>query len=338
MQPHIGFRSALCSGLLAALLMAGMAVRAEDAGTKRPWWPSEWGADDQAGALNRLTPAKVLEAAALITQGKVYDLGRVFEDSMPLFSLTPHHRKFTLVIPGGPTYGPMGENRLVWNEDFISGHLTQDGTQFDSFAHMATVLGDKADTRNIRYYNGFRHADIADAHGFKKLGTEHVRPIFTRGVLIDIAGLKGRMLKGGEEITIADLKAALARQGLAEADIHTGDALLYNTGWGGLWKVDNNRFNSSVPGLSPAAGDWVVARKVVLVGTDNWAVEAIPNPDARLFAPNHQKFLVENGIHIIENMDFSTLIADKVWVFAFVYGALPLKGATGAPARPFAVR
>jgi len=61
MQPHIGFRSALCGGLVAALLMAGMAVRAEDAGAKRPWWPSEWGADDQAGALNRLTPAKVLE-------------------------------------------------------------------------------------------------------------------------------------------------------------------------------------------------------------------------------------------------------------------------------------
>ena len=97
------------------------------------WWPSEWGRTTSGGSMNRLTPAKVIEAALLITKGEIYDMGRVFEEDMPLFSLTPKHRKFTLVIPGAPTWGPMGENRLVWNDDYITGHLTQNGTQFDAF-------------------------------------------------------------------------------------------------------------------------------------------------------------------------------------------------------------
>ena len=75
------------------------------------WWPSEWGADDQLGALNRLTPAKVLAAAGLITEGKIYDMGRVFEEDMPLFDLTPQHRKYSLTVPGATSWGPHGRQQ-----------------------------------------------------------------------------------------------------------------------------------------------------------------------------------------------------------------------------------
>lgn len=342
-------RAATAAG--AAVLAAALAVPAgtglahDDAehgvsGTRSAqWWPSEWGPDDQKGALNRLTPEKVVAAAALIKTGKVYDLGRVFEEAMPLFALTPVPRKYTVVSPGGPSWGPLGDNRLSWNDDWIAGNLGQDGTQFDALAHMGTWRGAPGDVRELRYYNGHSHAEIAGPYGFSKLGIEQVSPIFTRGVLLDFAGLKGRMLAKSEEIGVEDIKAALKRQGLTEDDIGEGDALFYNTGWGRLWKVDNTKFNSGTPGLSDRAGDWVVAKKVVLVGTDNWAVEAIPNPkDAKLFAPNHQKFLIVNGIYIMENMNFDPLIADKAWVFAFSVGTIPFKGATGSPVRPFALR
>ena len=302
------------------------------------WWPSEWGADDQIGALNRLTPEKVLAAAGLIKQGKIYDMGRVFEEDMPLFDLTPQHRKYTLTVPGATSWGPLGDNRLAWNEDYIAGHITQDGTQFDSLSHMATVMGKPGDLNEVRYYNGHSHAEIGTGRGFSKLGVEHVVPIFTRGILIDIAGYKGRMLECTEEVTIADLLAALKRQGMDEDVIQPGDALFYYTGWGRLWKTDNTRFNQCVPGLTDKAGDWVVEKQVVLVGTDNWAVETIPGPDPSQFAPNHQKFLVENGIYIMENIDFSALLQDRVYEFAFVFGAIPFKGATGSPARPFAIK
>lgn len=322
--------------------LLGVACADEPPGAARtPWWPSEFGAEDELGAANRLGPVKVLQAARLIRTGEITDMTRVFEYSMPLFSLTPHGRKYVEVTiaggAGGPTYGPMGENALSWNEDFMAGHITQSGTQFDALSHMATTVVDESGVRGVRYYNGIRHEDIASGHGYRKLGVERVPPFFTRGVLLDIRGLLGRPMETGEEISVAQIRATLERQGLDESAIEPGDALFYNTGWGEYWKTDNEKFNGSAPGLSPAAGDWVIAKKVLMVGTDNWAVEAIPNPDARLFAPNHQKFLVEHGIYIMENLDFSGLIEKRAWQFAFVFGAIPFKGATGSPARAFAV-
>ncbi len=323
---------------LPILLLFCMATAQANDYLPSKWWPSTWGADDERGALNHLTPAKTLAAAALINTGVIYDMGRVFEEGMPLFSLTPKKRKFTLSVPGAPSWGPLGENKLLWNEDYVSGHLTQDGTQFDALSHMGTDLGPGGDLNKIRYYNGHTHAEIGSGRGFSKLGIEKVTPIFTRGILIDIAALRGRTLNCGEEISVNDLKVALTRQGLAENAIQVGDALFYHTGWGEYWKVDNDKFNGCAPGLSDAAGDWVVAQQVLLVGTDNWSVEAIPGPDPKIFAPNHQKFLVENGIYIIENLDFVPLIEAQVYEFAFVVGTIPLKGATGSPIRPFAIR
>lgn len=322
------------------LLISGMAKAETGTSGYTPdkWWPSEWGADDQLGALNRLDTAKVLQAAAMIKQGVIYDMTRVYSEDMPLFNLTPQARKFTITIPGAPSWGPLGKNKLAWNEEFISGHLGQDGTQFDALCHMGTVLGEPGDLNGIRYYNGHSHADIGTGRGFTKLGVEKVTPIFTPGILIDIAAYKGRMMERSEEFSLADIRGALKKQGMSENDINVGDALFYHTGWGSLWGVDNAKFNSGTPGMSDKAGDWVVEKKVVLVGTDNWAVEAIPGPDLDNFAPNHQKFLVENGIYIMENLDFSKLIAAEVYEFAFVFGAMPIKGATGSPGRPFAIR
>lgn len=334
--------------VLPSLLAATLAVNlfhttatAQDSLERAKWWPSEFGAEDQKGAANRLGPKKVLAATKLIKKGEIIDLTRTYEFDMPLFALTPPGRKYLHVVMagdgGGPSYGPLGENQLAWNDEFIGGNLTQSGTQFDSLAHMGTNYRNEQGELEIRYYNGFRHADIASSQGYKKLGSEHVPPFFTRGILIDIKGYLGRAMTVGEEITVDQIKGALKRQGLSEADIEPGDALFYYTGWGDLWKVDNDKFNSGTPGLSPEAGDWVVSKKVLMVGTDNWAVEAIPNPQGRLFAPNHQKFLVENGIYIMENLDFTGLVAKGVYKFAFSFGAMPIKGATGSPGRPFAL-
>ena len=62
----------------------------------------------------------------------------------------------------------------------------------------------------MRYYNGITEAEMANAYGLQKLGIEHCKPFFTRAVVIDVAGLKGRMLDKGEEITVADVTGALA--------------------------------------------------------------------------------------------------------------------------------
>ena len=65
-------------------------------GVDKPWWPSKWGKDDESGASNHITPAKVLDAAKWIKDGKIYKIGRVYEQGMPLFGA----RVFALRIPG----------------------------------------------------------------------------------------------------------------------------------------------------------------------------------------------------------------------------------------------
>src|SRR4051812_29518471 len=87
------------------------------------WWPSEWGAQDQRGAANRMTPQKVLEATRLIRTGKIYQLGHVYEHGMPLAG----KRHFSLTIPGSPTGGPDGENKVVYHDEMFSGEIGQIG-------------------------------------------------------------------------------------------------------------------------------------------------------------------------------------------------------------------
>ena len=136
------------------------------------WYPSRWGANDQRGAANDLTPAKVLEAKNMIRTGTVYQLGHVYESSMPLFGT----RHFSLRIP--QTFGPMGSNNMMYHDEVISGELGQVGTQFDTFSHQ--MIG-------TSMYNCYTLDDTATRAGFTKLGVEQVGALITRGVLIDVA-------------------------------------------------------------------------------------------------------------------------------------------------------
>ncbi len=141
----------------------------------------------------------------------------------------------------------------------------------------------------MRYYNGFTEQEIASSDGLLKLGIEQVKPLVTRGHLVDVAGLKGRTLNAGEEITLADIRAALSRQGLREADIRQGDAILFHTGWGQLWMKDNAKYSASEPGIGLEVARWVAERGLCLTGADSWSVEVVPNPDASLAYPVHAR-------------------------------------------------
>ena len=117
------------------------------------WWPSEWGAGDQRGAANRITPSKVLEAGRLIRTGKIYSLGQVYQEGMPLAG----KRHFKLTIPGSPTSGdPTGTNGLVGFDEMFSGEIGQVGTQFDGLGHVGVRLAD-----DDYFYNGFRRSQFA---------------------------------------------------------------------------------------------------------------------------------------------------------------------------------
>ena len=283
--------------------------------------PSKWGAGDERGSANHMKPESVMRATRLIKTGEVIEIGHVLNDKMPFFGT----RRFD--VHTKRTFMNQPSNRRGSNEELVVSEIGQVGTQFDGFAHQ---------THEQSLYNCFKQDDISTRGGFTKLGVEKVGTLMTRGVLIDVAGLKGvDILPDAYEITVADLQQALERQKLS---IQPGDAVLIHTGWGKLWAKDNARYVKSCPGVGVAAAEWLVAKDPMLVGADNWPVEVSPNPDKDLSLPGHQIFLVLNGVHLLENLKLDELAAKRVHEFAFVMQPLKIQGGSGSTVAPVAIR
>jgi kynurenine formamidase len=283
--------------------------------------PSKWGVNDERGSGNHMKPEAVLRATRVIKTGEVIELAHVLSASMPIsgtrqFNL---HTKRTFMNPQS--------NRRGSNEEIVTSEIGQVGTQLDGFTHQ-TIGGS--------LYNCFKVDDVATRNGFTKLGIEHVGMLMTRGVLIDVAALKGvDILPDTYEITVQDLELALSRQ---NQRLQPGDAVIIHTGWGKLYGKDNARYMKSCPGIGVAAAEWLAKQDPMIVGADNWPVEVAPNPDPQISLPVHQIMLVVNGIHILENMKLDELAAKRVHEFAFVMQPMKLKGATGSTVAPVAVR
>ena len=315
------------------------------------WWPSEFGADDQAGATNYITPAKRIAAAKLVKQGKVATLGMPYSNNMPLVP----GRTFTLSIPGYPTHGPLswpGDNYgQTFMDEILTAEIGQVGTQFDSLGHpMIQITGVDGWDDDHYFYNGVKLSDVINTRGLKKNGTENVGSFFTRGLLIDVAALKGvDMLEKGYAITVADMMAALERQAVDDAS--QGDVVLFRTGWNHLWKdnhtgnksgpeiaADNAEHGSGEPGVSAEVCDYLAAKKISMIGSDTWGLEpydfAKGVPES--FAYCHINLIVRRGIYNFENLDLDQLSADGAYEFLFSWAPIKLVGATGAPGNPIA--
>lgn len=283
--------------------------------------PSKWGAEDTRGSANHMKPESVLKAARLIKTGEVIELGQVLNGSMPFFGT----RRFD--VHTKRTFMNEGSNHRGSNEELVVGEMGQVGTQFDGFAHQ---------THDDSLYNCLKLDDIATRSGFTKLGIEKVGSLITRGVLIDVAALKGvEMLGDNYEITPTDLQQALERQKIT---LQPGDAVLIYTGWSRLWGKDNARYVKTCPGIGLAAAAWLAKQDPMLVGADNWPVEVGPNPDPQLSLPVHQFMLVVSGIHLLENMRLEELASKRVHEFAFIVQPLKMQGFTGSTVAPIAVR
>lgn len=282
--------------------------------------PSAWGAADERGSGNLKSPEMVLRAARLIRTGEVIELGQVLSANMPMnptrqFNL---HTKRTTMNPQSNDRGS--------NEELLITEIGQVGTQFDGFAHQ--TIGDSM-------YNCVKVSEVATRAGFSKLGIHNVGAVVTRGLLIDVAALKGvEMLPDTYEITVEDLQQALSRQGL---QLQRGDAAIVHTGWGRLWGKDNARYQATNPGLGVAAAEWLARQAPILVGADTAPVDVNPNPDRQLSLPVHQIMLVVNGVHLLENLKLDELAAKRVHEFALIVEPLKIQGGTGSTVAPIAI-
>ena len=283
--------------------------------------PSKWGAADERGSMNHQKPAAVLAATKLISTGEVIELAHVLNANMP-FSGT---RRFD--VHTKRTFMNLTSNRRGSNEEIVISEIGQVGTQFDGFAHQ---------THEDLWYNCQKVSENTTRTGFGKFGMEKVGTLMTRGVLIDVAALKGvETLPDTYEVTVQDLQQALAKQGVT---LRAGDAVLVNTGWHKLWGKDNARYGNSNPGIGIAAAEWLIKQDPMLLGADNGPVEVSPNPDPQLSLPVHQIALVVNGVHLLENLKLDELAAKKIYEFAFVMQPLKAQGFTGSTVAPIAIR
>lgn len=302
------------------------------------WWPNAlWGAGDEAGSTNwNAQPDVVLRALAEADKGKVYKLGHLYNSSMPMFG----ERSYKLETLD-PTQGvPLGGNAVRYFEEMVTSEIGQVGTQFDGFGHIAVSTDGTGDPETTRFYNGFTQSDIMTDSGHKKLGVDKLHPIVARGVLIDVAASKGvEMLELGYIITLDDVKAALAHQGMKDFEFLPGDAVFFHTGWGKLWDSDVEKFLSGEPGIGIEVANWLANDvRIGVVGSDNWGTEAVPYSDpACSFCVVHSNLIVRHGIANQEGMKLDELAADKVHTFLYMFTPMPIEGATGSPGMPIAI-
>lgn len=302
-----------------------------DAAAEPHWWPSRYGAGDQAGALNEITPDKVVAASGLVRQGRIYDLAHVLHQDIPAFAgrtfrqyLTTNAHLVNRRRSDAGTAG-LGDNNVNWIVEQITA-TQQMGTHLDALNHLQD--GD-------RMYNGFRLADVAEEYGTNRLGVETLPQIVTRGLLLDIATIRGvDWLEPGEVIRPSDARAALTLEGLT---VRPGDAVFFHTGWGRLWGRDNDRYAAGEPGPGMALANWLVDQRVALTGCDTWSFGPYPPEDpARPFVVP-QLLNTRHGVVVVENLRLEDLARARVHEFLLVISHAKLRGATGAWVAPLAI-
>jgi kynurenine formamidase len=262
--------------------------------------------------------------AAQLQKARVIDLEQPRFQGMPIH---PSHKPgyfYALHRRHRDTYQPATHPRSG-----ASGVLTMmehSGTHIDALCHQACGL---------KVFGNVDSDSIETPIGFKELGIEHVPPLLTRGVLLDVATWKGvEVLPRDYSISADELIACAAAQKVA---VQKGDVLLVRTGFDTLWHDEAVYLQAA--GVAKSGTLWAAEHGVVAVGADNMAWDAPkdvdPETGANLFG--HIHLLTRKGIYIIENLDMRELAALKQYEFAFVGIPLKFQGATGSPIRPLAL-
>ncbi len=309
--------------IVATLAVAGLWATPAG-GAEDDWYPSRFGPEDRIGAANYLAPEIVKQAANLVTTGKAYSLGMEVAADTPAYP----PRKFQMVITqsNDGTGAETGENRVTGNDDLLISYLGI-SSQIDGLGHLGI---------GHRYYNGVHASDFVNPSGVTQFGTEAIPPIVTRGVLLDMAALRGvDTVPEGVAYNTAEIKEAAKKQGI---ELRKGDVVLFHSGWHAVLESDPDKWWQMHPGLGVDGARYLAELGVVAVGADSTAVEVIPfeNPDRPFDV--HQTLLAKNGVYILENMWTAELAADRAYEFLFVLGQPKFKGAVQMVINPIAIR
>ena len=310
----------ILAGMTCALGLVASSVFAQDC------TPSKWGADDEIGSANLVTPENTLKAAALIKQGKSMPLGIVIDSSTPAFP--PRSLSLQVVQPGqsGGTKLTQFGYPANYNDDVLQTWVGI-GSQIDGLGH----LGEKG-----LYYNCLNEAEISQITGLTKLGVHNIPPLVGRAVILDMAKQAGKdFLAAGDHFGEAEIKAAAEAQGVT---IGEGDIVLFHTGWTeNMLESDPTAWVSGEPGINVSGSRYLASLNVMAVGADTWGIEPVPPAPGDGAFYGHVVLLKENGIYILETMNTGPVLRDGVNEFMFVLGQARIRGTVQMIINPVAL-
>src|SRR5690554_4533446 len=204
-----------------------------------------WGADDEIGTLNFITPEAIKRGAACVRQGKSFSLALPLHHDGVQTGRIPKRINPVHTMVGVNTPFTGDRDKVCLSDDMVVMGL-QASTHWDGLAHASY---------ENRIYNGFPASTVTAEAGATKCGIEKLKPIVTRGILLDVARAKGvNRLDPGYPIRPADLDAALA---LTKLEVLPGDVLLIRTGqMEHLERGDKEAYRLPAPGLTVSTAEW----------------------------------------------------------------------------------
>jgi kynurenine formamidase len=278
-----------------------------------------WGKDDEKGTVNLITPARRKAAAALVTEGFSVSLSRDTDSTAAPDNGTPFVHKMS--EPAGGAFN-MDEFGI-----FFHGWAY---THFDALSHVFYK-----DTM----YNGFPASSVTKAGAGKLAVTAYRDGIAGRGVIVDIARLKGvPYLDGPTAVYPEDLDAWEKSTGVR---IGAGDLVFVRTGrWArraakGPWDP-----GAESAGLHASSARWLKARDVAVFGSDT-SGDVRPSGVDGVDFPVHQLLLVAMGTPMFDQCDLeavaSAAAARKRWTFFVTAAPIRAVGGTGGPVNIVAI-
>ncbi len=289
----------------------------------------KWGDNDERGALNYITPARVAAAASLIEDGVTVSCSLEFPTRPAPDNPRPAQH---MMVVAGDACTETGIPGMESAMDFIG--VAFHGmavSHIDALCHVFV---------KETMYNGFKASDVKSTGATRNSIMAGKDGIAGRGVLLDIPRLRGvDWLDIDQRVSPEDLEAAEREQNVTVGE---GDILLIATGRDarrqakGSWAP-----TEGLAGLDGRAVRWLYDRRVSMLGSDGVS-DAIPNPDTEGWPmPIHQCGIVAIGLHLLDNLRLDTLASAcaerRRWEFFFSIAPLRVVRGTGSPVNPIAI-
>lgn len=286
-----------------------------------------WGANDELGAANLITPAKRRQALALAKEGVAISLAHDVVQEKAVDAPNVLQRTLGNVAPTGTTdiYQYTGTYHGVAHShlDSVDCHMMVDG----------------------KGYNGVSMEDINAAGGCPKGSINALKDgIVTRAILFDATRLPGKAtpqgwLEPGTAIHREDLETLEKSE---HVKVSAGDVILLYTGrWKRRAALGPWPNTTGFAGYHADVAYFLKQRGVSFIGGDGPNDVSPTGLPPTVTNPLHRLALVAMGVDIFDNLDFERAVVEarRLNRYEFLFTAAPLRvdKGTGSPLNPLAI-